>query len=318
VAVRAGNAVADRRVSLRPAPDTMAYLTALLPVAEGVAVHAALTRHADALRCGGDQRSRGQIMADALVERTTGTPGGITGIEVQLVMTDRTLFQGDGEPARLPGYGIVPAAWARDAIKHGSQDGRDSADGRKEGSAFDVWLRRVYTAPGTGELVGMDSRARLFTPGMRRLIQVRDDTCRTPYCDAPIRHHDHIVPWRDDGPTSLANGAGLCEACNHIKEAPGWHARPRPGPRHTIEVQTPTGHSYWSTARPLPGAPGTGARFTTQAGGPVSPTAGRLWALSGNTPTGPPSAAMKRRRKRELLERAKSLKQAPHRGPLAA
>ncbi|MHC6594803.1 HNH endonuclease, partial [Arthrobacter sp. C152] len=37
VAKRASRAVGERCVSLRPAPDTMAYLTALLPVAEGVA-----------------------------------------------------------------------------------------------------------------------------------------------------------------------------------------------------------------------------------------------------------------------------------------
>ena len=113
VTQRASHAAAERHVSLRPAPDTMTYLTALLPVAQGVAVHAALSRHADTLRTGGETRSRGQIMADTLVERTTGTPGGISGVEVQLVMTDRALFQGDAEPARLPGYGIVPAGWAR-------------------------------------------------------------------------------------------------------------------------------------------------------------------------------------------------------------
>ena len=112
VTQRAAHAATERHVSLRPAPDTMCYLTALLPVSAGVAVHAALTRHADTLRSGGDERSRGQIMADDLVEWTTGTPGGITGIEIQLIMTDRTLFQGDSEPARLPGYGVVPAGWA--------------------------------------------------------------------------------------------------------------------------------------------------------------------------------------------------------------
>ncbi|HSN35197.1 MAG TPA: HNH endonuclease, partial [Arthrobacter sp.] len=48
-------------------------------------------------------------------------------------------------------------------------------------------------------------------------------------------------------------GAGLCEACNHTKELPGWTARPRPGPRHTLETTTPTGHNYQSTAPPLPG-----------------------------------------------------------------
>ena len=44
---RAAHAATERYVSLRPAPDTMCYLTALLPVAQGVAVYNALTRHAD-------------------------------------------------------------------------------------------------------------------------------------------------------------------------------------------------------------------------------------------------------------------------------
>jgi hypothetical protein len=113
VAQRASHAASERTVSLRPAPDCMTYLTALLPVQQGVAVYAALTRQADSTRAAGDPRSRDQIKADTLVEWTTGTPGGITGIELNLVMTDRTLLQGDSEPARIPGYGIVPAAWAR-------------------------------------------------------------------------------------------------------------------------------------------------------------------------------------------------------------
>ena len=101
----------------------------------------------------------------------------------------------------------------------------------------------------------MDSRARLFPPGLRRYLTARDDTCRTPYCDAPIRHLDHIIPWHRNGTTTRNNGAGLCEACNHTKELPGWTSRPRPGPRHTLDVTTPTGHTYHSTAPPLPGTP---------------------------------------------------------------
>jgi hypothetical protein len=167
-------------------------------------------------------------------------------VEIQLVMTDRTLFQGDSEPARLPGYGTVPAGWARNLLTQ--------AQGRKEDDhELMTWLRRLYTAPGTGDLMAMDSRARLFPARLRRFIEARDDTCRTPYCDAPIRHHDHLVPWHNGGTTSLGNAAGLCEACNHIKELPGWKAQPRPGPRQTIELRTPTGHSYRSTAPPLPG-----------------------------------------------------------------
>ncbi|MEY9774439.1 hypothetical protein ABH915_000047 [Arthrobacter sp. MW3 TE3886] len=288
---RAAHAASERHVSLRPAPDTMCHLTALLPVTAGVTVHKALSGHADTLRAAGDSRTRGQLMADALVERTTGTPGGISGVEIQLVMTDRTLFQGDSEPARLPGYGTVPAGWARTLINpapgrahsgeggtppgHSGPPGPGAAapntdtnvDGQSGGSpqpddpAFTLWLRRLYTHPGTGELIAMDSRARLFPPGLRRFIQARDDTCRTPYCDAPIRHLDHIIPWHHGGETTSTNGAGLCEACNHTKEAPGWKARPSPeaepgngrSSRHTLELTTPTGHTYHSTAPPLPG-----------------------------------------------------------------
>ncbi|MFF2315730.1 HNH endonuclease [Arthrobacter sp. NPDC058097] len=285
VARRASHAVSERRVSLRPAPDCMTYLSALLPVHEGVAVYAALTRNADTLHAAGDPRTRDQIKADTLVERTTGTPGGITGIELNLVMTDRSLLQGDSEPARITGYGIIPADFARNLLTQkkepapGQSPGRgqtptpgqlqspsrqdgtlpssagttaenNSAPGLKE---LKTWVRRLYTAPETGELVAMDSRRRLFPAPLRRFIQIRDDTCRTPHCDAPIRHHDHIIPWHNDGPTSLSNGAGLCEACNHTKELPGWKVKPRPGPRHTIEITTPTGHTYRSTAPPLPG-----------------------------------------------------------------
>ncbi|MDP9981800.1 hypothetical protein J2W14_001184 [Pseudarthrobacter oxydans] len=263
VTQRASHASTERHVSLRPAPDTMCYLTALLPVAAGVAVYAGLTRHADTLRAAGDPRTRGQLMADTLVERTTGKAGGISGIEIQLVMTDRTLFQADSEPARLPGYGIVPAGWARDLLTNAGDAAGNTAGDATGGTglnstgarARNVWLRRLYTAPGTGELTGMDSRARLFPAGLRRFLTARDDTCRTPYCDAPIRHFDHIIPWHRGGTTTHDNGAGLCEACNHTKETPGWSSRPRPGPRHTLDVTTPTGHTYQATAPPLPGTP---------------------------------------------------------------
>src|SRR6476660_8544884 len=69
VAKRAARATAERCVSLRPAPDTMTYLTALLPVAQGVAAYTALSREADTARSAGDDRPRGQVMADTLVER---------------------------------------------------------------------------------------------------------------------------------------------------------------------------------------------------------------------------------------------------------
>ena len=96
----------------------------------------------------------------------------------------------------------------------------------------------------------MDSRQRLFPASMARFIKLRDQTCRTPWCDAPVRHIDHATDHDQGGATSLVNGQGLCEACNHAKQAHGWRARPRPGPDggHEIETTLPTGHTYRSRA----------------------------------------------------------------------
>ncbi|WP_442860320.1 DUF222 domain-containing protein [Arthrobacter sp. zg-Y40] len=125
---RAAKAASERFVSCRPAPDTMTYLTGLLPVSQGVGVYAALSREADRLRASGDSRGRGQIMADTLVERITGhADAGRMGVEVQLVMTDRTLPAGESEPALVPGYGPVPAQWARDLVRQ--QGGGRTGDG---------------------------------------------------------------------------------------------------------------------------------------------------------------------------------------------
>ena len=68
---RAARAETERCVTVRPAPDCMTYVTALLPMTQGVAVYAALKRAADTCF---DGRSRGQVMADTLVERVTGRP----------------------------------------------------------------------------------------------------------------------------------------------------------------------------------------------------------------------------------------------------
>ncbi|BBZ05599.1 hypothetical protein MCHIJ_50360 [Mycolicibacterium chitae] len=71
-------------------------------------------------------------------------------------------------------------------------------------------LRRLYKHPVSGALVAMESRARIFPKGLAEFIRLRDDTCRMPYCDAPIRHTDHVAPAAGGGVTSGVNGQGLC------------------------------------------------------------------------------------------------------------
>lgn len=64
-------AIGDRYVSLRPAPDGMTFLTALIPLKQGVRILATLARVADSAKAAGDERGKGQIMADALMHRLT-------------------------------------------------------------------------------------------------------------------------------------------------------------------------------------------------------------------------------------------------------
>ena len=242
-AERAAKAAADRRVSIRPGPDAMAYVTALLPAAQGVSVYAALNRAATTIV---DHRSRGAVMADTLVERVTGRPAGTPEpVAVNLVISDETLLGGDNTAAVVEGYGPIPASVARSLVDAAVTDERSRAT-----------LRRLYRHPKSGALVAMESQSRCFPRGLAKFIGLRDLTCRTPYCDAPIRHRDHAEPRNRGGPTSAHNGLGMCERCNYVKEASGWHvcAGDENGV-HTAEFTTPTGMRHHSTAPPPPGPP---------------------------------------------------------------
>lgn len=224
--------------------------------------------HGGGQDAGGDDdehsgRTPGQILADTLVERLTGQAGATAvPVEVHLVMTDASLFGGTstaptgtsppgavtvppavGAPpgsraaaaraAWLPGFGPIPAPIARRLVAN---------------TEAEVFLRRLYTAPESGQLVAMDSQRRTFSGGLRRMIVIRDGTCRTPFCGAPIRHLDHATPFREGGPTSYQNGSGLCVRCNLTKEHPGWRHE---ATAESLTVTTPTGHRYTRPTAPL-------------------------------------------------------------------
>jgi hypothetical protein len=270
---RARTAEAERRVTFGPAPDTMCRLSAMLPVAQGVAVFAALNGAAATSTVAGDPRSRGQVMADTLVERVTGQAhADQVPVEVQVVLSAAAL-QGTGvgadDPAQVPGYGSVPAGWARDLIRGRAGDANPVPGAR-------VWLRRLFASPDASTLVAMESTRRLFDAGLRQFLIARDGSCRTPWCDARVRHVDHVQEHTSGGPTSAANGQGLCERCNYTKSLPGWKVEVvddgRAGP-HTVCWSTPTGLAYRSTAPPLL----PGATQMTMATGDPEPRSGGRW-----------------------------------------
>lgn len=250
----------QRRVTLRPAPDTMSLLSACLPVEQGVACWAALHRSADDLVGRGDGRTRGQIMADTLVERVTGQArANDVGLDVSVMIGVDTLLDPEcAGSAEISGFGPIPAAVARELIA--------TSRGRR------LW-RRLFTAPirkssreeggrETGQtIVGGDPHRRRFDGWLAEFIRLRDRHCRDPFCDAPIRHLDHVRPFRDGGLTTAENGRAVCARGNYVREMPGWRvdlaAADDRGPdapsqlegrRHAVVITTPTGHRYTSSA----------------------------------------------------------------------
>lgn len=240
VVKRRAAAAGGRRVGLRPLPDGMVQLTAILGLTEGVAAYAVLKKAADrqagSLDESGEPRGRGVVMAEELVARITGrTAATPSGVDLTVVMTDEALLGETDEPAHVEGYGPVAASWVRRLV------------GGLTDESQRVVVRRLFRKP--GRLVQLESVSRLMPPALKHLIRIRDQVCRSPWCGAPIRHADHVVAHEQGGPTSLANGQGLCEACNYTKQQPGWTSTPshHPGQGHIVTLTTPTGHIYTST-----------------------------------------------------------------------
>lgn len=243
---RREHAANERHTSLRPAADGMTWFGALVPLKDGVAMHASLTRAATAARLAGDERGKGQVMADTLVDRVTGrTEETPVPVHVEVVIPV-DVATGEGPHADAPGwvptYGPIDADLAR-------LWGEDAET-----------CTRVWADAATGQVVGTESTSttRFYPPAMARHARLRDRTCRFPWCDAPVAHIDHTHDHARGGETSTQNAGGLCEAHNHAKQAPGWTASTSRDPdgTHVITWTTPTGHTHDSRPPPAYPAPG--------------------------------------------------------------
>jgi hypothetical protein len=251
---RNARAVTERSVSVRPAPDLMVYLTALVPMQQGVQAYAQLKAHAEAARATGDDRGAGQVMADTLIERVTGREPGHADevpVTINLLVSDQTLLTAGDEPAvvvegNAAGAGVVPGPVARNLAAHALD-------------ADAAWLRAIYVDP-HGRMLGTTSTSRFHPKGLAVLLRARGQgICGTSWCDAPVRHLDHITPHAEGGATSLDNGQGLCARCNHAKQSPGWTQKATEiDGRHAVQTVTPTGHAYISIA-PEPPTPVRGS-----------------------------------------------------------
>jgi Domain of unknown function (DUF222)/HNH endonuclease len=100
-------------------------------------------------------------------------------------------------------------------------------------SALDPWIGSAYFERALftlGGRVEVSTRARLFTGGTRRALELRDRRCTHPYCDAPAEdcQGDHIDPYAEGGETTQENGRLLCGFHNRLRNQ-AERKRPPPG-----------------------------------------------------------------------------------------
>ena len=193
-----------------------------------------------------DDRSRGQVMADTLVERVTGRPADGAGA-------------GRGQPGdlrrdaagrrRRPGGGrrlrADPGRGARRLVGDAVTDERSRAT-----------LRRLYRHPDSRGVGGDGVAVAVLPEGVGRVHRAaRPDVSHSVLrCADPAPRPRQPAPR--GGPTSADNGLGDCEALQLRQGSTrlAGHTPPTDGV-HTAEFVTPTGATYQSTAPPLPGPP---------------------------------------------------------------
>ncbi|MGY1993838.1 HNH endonuclease signature motif containing protein [Mycolicibacterium fortuitum] len=259
----------QRFVQIEPSTPGMASIWANIDAVEAVALNQRLDAVANTV-CEQDPRSHEQRRADAI--------GPLARLEAHLVCRcgreqcpaaqnraaadaavvhvlaqSSTVDGGSDAPGYLPGHGVLPAESVRDLagrakIKPVRLPG-DTADAGPCGES----------KPGhSGDSPEAAEPAEAAEPGYRpsaalsEFIRWRDLTCRFPGCDAPAERCDidHTTPW-PAGPTHPSNTKLYCRAHHLIKTfCPGWSDRQYPD--GTVEVTTPTGHTY--TTEPHGGA----------------------------------------------------------------
>jgi len=272
---RAARARTERCVRLDHAGDAMAWVSALLPAADAVAVYSVVDTLARAAEFEGDVRTLPQRRADALADvfatilATGTTPDGRRvptrqgePLSLQLTMAASTLAGADGLPGELAGFGPVPASVARGLARAASSFRAVLTDDAGHVLALGTRTHPTSslgppdpTAARTGHGSG-DCEPRAVPrigyrpdPALVRLVLARDGTCRFPGCRQPaaVCDLDHIKPFDADRPaadqTCPENVQALCRHHHLAKTHHGWRMRRDPDSGDVV-VTSPLGLEY--------------------------------------------------------------------------
>lgn len=230
--------VGDREVSWEPARDGMGWLHLYDTAAKTRAAYDRITDLARTFDGPAEDRTltqrRADVAGDLLLDGEV-VDQGLAGVQAEVVLTIPVMSllgvpsaTGQIEPALLDGYGPIDIQTAK----------------RLAGNTRS-WLR-VLTHPLTGVVLQVEDRKRRIPAGLRRLLGLRDGTCRKVGCNKAVKHCDldHTQEWQNGGQNSHDNLAHLCP--QHHDEKHHTPIRMRHHPDGTIEWTMPSGHTYLS------------------------------------------------------------------------
>jgi hypothetical protein len=192
----------------------------------GEKVEAVLESLLQANRPTGDTRTRSQQLADAFVQWADNTlaAGDLPILRTVKPHVVATINLDDfADPATGPG-----------AARTGF--GARISAARARWLACDGNITRIVIGP-EGQPLNLGRTKRVFPPHIRTALDVRDEGCVFTGCFAPTHWCDahHVLEWvLHDGPTSVDNGALLCER-HHTKVHHGFRIERQPDGRwHTF------------------------------------------------------------------------------------
>ena len=211
----------ERSLTLVQHPDGMVTGGLVLDQHGGETVMTAVEACAAASRTAGDERTRAQRLADALVQicanaLAAGAAPMLRTVPAQvLVMVDEKdlVDPGDGPGVGRTGTGARISATRARRI------------------ACDSQVSRIVFGPDSVPK-DLGRKQRVVSPAQRRALDARDGSCVFAGCEAPnwwCEAH-HVLEWMFDGPTDLDNLGLLCER-HHTKVHHGFRIEREPNGR---------------------------------------------------------------------------------------
>ncbi|MFT2816730.1 hypothetical protein [Leifsonia sp. A12D58] len=183
---------------------------------------------------------RADVAAELILARGDASdPGGRPGVggwsgikpDVALLMPVLSLLGQSEQPATLEGYGPIDMDSARKLVGNATS------------------FIRILTHPETGAWLSVGRDKYKAPSDLRRVLQLRDETCRDPGCNRSARtcDIDHTVAFNEngeEGETSLNNLAHLCPKHHKDKHQTGWKVTQDPSGDGTLHWTSPTGRRY--------------------------------------------------------------------------